>query len=179
MYLPLTTTFSLQTDLWLPLNYRIFPPESQSPSGWKGPEEVLTLISCSRQGQQWAQTRLLGDVSRWVWKISKDGSCTNPLFCCLAVLREKKFFAPGWPSSAQINKLSLTPPRNILDGLSLATLPFELFLQIEGQPCSLFSLLTFPEECVFLSITACQLCKASHHICYSNHAAVLWLHVDL
>lgn len=58
----------------------------------------------------------------------------------------EKFFTLGWPSSAQIKKLSVTPPRNILDGPSPAMLPFELLLQIEGQPC---------------------------HICYSNRAAVL------
>lgn len=75
----------------------------------------------------------------------------TPCSAAWLFLGRKKFFTLGWPSSAQIKKLPLTPPRHILDGLSLSILPLGLLLQTEGQPCSLFSLPGFTEECVYLS----------------------------
>jgi len=69
-------------------------PESQDNSGWKGPQEVASPTSCSKQGQLWSQTRLLRALSRQVLKSSRDGDGTaslGSLLYCLAVLRVKSF----------------------------------------------------------------------------------------
>lgn len=45
--------------------------------GWKGPREVSSPISCSKQGQPQDQSSLVRTLSSLVLKISKDGACAT------------------------------------------------------------------------------------------------------
>jgi len=47
--------------------------------GWKGPQEVFSLMSCSKQGHLWVQCRLLMDLGSWVLKIFNDRHCATSL----------------------------------------------------------------------------------------------------
>lgn len=74
------------------VNYRI--TESQNNWGWKGPQEISSPISFSKQSQLWYQTKLLRAFSSWILKTSKDGNSMT-LLCrllhCLAVLMGRNF----------------------------------------------------------------------------------------
>lgn len=81
-----------------------FSPETHRLEGtWVGPHSNLLLKTGSA---------MRSDQVAWgciQMGLENLHSCTNPLLCCLSVLTEKKFFTPGWPSSAQIKNLSFTP----------------------------------------------------------------------
>lgn len=49
---------------------------SSEDTGWKGPQEISSSASCTKQGQAWSHTTLAKALFTQVLKTSKDGDCT-------------------------------------------------------------------------------------------------------
>lgn len=67
----------------------------QGNSGWKRPQKICTVPSCSKQGQLWDQTSLFRALSTHSWRISKVGDLTTSLsnlFQHRPILKMNKFF---------------------------------------------------------------------------------------